>query len=565
MRPVIWHFAALIIFAAAPAFATAPTVTSFSPTAGPIGTKVTLTGTAFTGATAVTFDGVAATYTVNSATVVTANLPATATGRIAVTTPGGTGTSTAEFSVTPGAQASSINMHPNGNITVTASGMDAYVSMDVYFDLTDEVLAVSNGSGIATVTFRVPANAAPGVQYVTFDERSTHKAAQATINVDTDWLQAAFNPNNSGFNSFEGTLDSTTVSTLDLIWASPDGGYGNATPLVERSGVIFAGDVNGVVRAYEATTGALVWTANPGGWLAQRAPVIYNGAVYFANATNIFAYKISCGTKGATCQPFWTQTLANNLNGGGGLTLFNDMLYASSSSGNVYPVNPATGELGTPFYALDNTSGAILSPIAFSPDGSFAYAAGGQTILASFSDGAARSFIDDGFVSGVAFGADLGFFEDSEDVLYELNGRGWSATLPNNGGCYSTPAVAYGTVFAGDCNAVYAFQAGTGEELWSSSGLGPVSGIVVANKVVYVCAQYAIVALDETYGGQLWSGGNCSGAPIVANATVYSNDGEIFAFTIPTVAPNVIRSAPSLSQLKPDFSLLPVRTPDLAK
>ncbi|KOU67389.1 cell shape-determining protein, partial [Streptomyces sp. MMG1533] len=49
----------------------APSVTGLSPTQGPIsgGTTVTLTGTNLSGATAVGFDGVAATsFTVNSAT-----------------------------------------------------------------------------------------------------------------------------------------------------------------------------------------------------------------------------------------------------------------------------------------------------------------------------------------------------------------------------------------------------------------------------------------------------------------------------------------------------------------
>src|SRR5208337_4546930 len=56
-----------------------PAVTSISPAAGPLagGTTVTITGTGFTGATAVTFGTTAATsYVVNSATSITAVSPA---------------------------------------------------------------------------------------------------------------------------------------------------------------------------------------------------------------------------------------------------------------------------------------------------------------------------------------------------------------------------------------------------------------------------------------------------------------------------------------------------------
>ena len=65
-----------------------------------MGTSVTITGTDLTGATKVTFNGIAATYTVVSSTTITTKVPSGATtGKIAVTTKGGTATSTATFTV----------------------------------------------------------------------------------------------------------------------------------------------------------------------------------------------------------------------------------------------------------------------------------------------------------------------------------------------------------------------------------------------------------------------------------------------------------------------------------
>lgn len=82
--------------------APAPTITSFTPTSGVIGTVVTIDGTNLGGTTLVKFNGVAATtFSVVSATRVTAKVPTGATtGKVSVTTPSGTATSTGNFTVT---------------------------------------------------------------------------------------------------------------------------------------------------------------------------------------------------------------------------------------------------------------------------------------------------------------------------------------------------------------------------------------------------------------------------------------------------------------------------------
>src|SRR5579871_345938 len=74
--------------------------TTFSPTSGAVGIPVTITGQYLTGTTKVTFDGVSATFTVNSDTQITATVPTGAkTGKIAITTKGVTVTSSTNFTV----------------------------------------------------------------------------------------------------------------------------------------------------------------------------------------------------------------------------------------------------------------------------------------------------------------------------------------------------------------------------------------------------------------------------------------------------------------------------------
>ena len=77
-----------------------PSVSSFTPTSAKAGATVTITGTAFTNATAVTFNGISAKFSVKSDTSITATVPSgSATGKIAVTNSGGTGTSSGTFTV----------------------------------------------------------------------------------------------------------------------------------------------------------------------------------------------------------------------------------------------------------------------------------------------------------------------------------------------------------------------------------------------------------------------------------------------------------------------------------
>jgi uncharacterized repeat protein (TIGR03803 family) len=82
-------------------FRLVPTISSFTPTSGPVGTQVTITGTGLTGATKVTFGSVKATvFTVISGTQVKATVPAGAkTGKIGITTAGGSATSKSTFTV----------------------------------------------------------------------------------------------------------------------------------------------------------------------------------------------------------------------------------------------------------------------------------------------------------------------------------------------------------------------------------------------------------------------------------------------------------------------------------
>ena len=82
----------------------APTITSFTPSSGGTGTLVTITGTGFTGTTAVTFGATTVSFMVIDDNTITVTLSSPASGTITVANPGGTATSAGAFTFTfPGA------------------------------------------------------------------------------------------------------------------------------------------------------------------------------------------------------------------------------------------------------------------------------------------------------------------------------------------------------------------------------------------------------------------------------------------------------------------------------
>ena len=77
-----------------------PGIFSFSPTNGAAGTSVTLLGTNFSDASAVTFNGASASFTINSSNEITAIVPTNgSSGFVSITTPSGTAISTNSFTV----------------------------------------------------------------------------------------------------------------------------------------------------------------------------------------------------------------------------------------------------------------------------------------------------------------------------------------------------------------------------------------------------------------------------------------------------------------------------------
>ncbi|GAO41426.1 IPT/TIG domain-containing protein [Flavihumibacter petaseus] len=170
----------------------APTFASFSPTQAEPGATITLTGTNFTGATAVSFGGTAASsFVVENATTIKAVLGTGATGDVKVTTPGGTVTLPGFTVLVP-----KIDGYDNSN-QVAADGLIAHWTFDA--DSKESVSTKVAEKTVGTVAYetgRIGKAAKLTGAYMIYPEIDAINNADALANFTVSmWAQV---PDNTG-------------------------------------------------------------------------------------------------------------------------------------------------------------------------------------------------------------------------------------------------------------------------------------------------------------------------------------------------------------------------------
>jgi DNA-binding beta-propeller fold protein YncE len=217
---------------------------------------VTLAGAGFTGATAVTFNGAPATFTVASDTTITTTVPAGAsTGPVAVTTPGGTATSSTPFTFVPAPVVSGFLPTSGGTGTpVTLTGVNFTGATAVAFAGTAAAFSVASATSITTA---VPAGAATGTISVTTPGGTGASASSFTF------VPA---PTVSGFLPASGKIgDSVTLTGTNLTGATAVALNGTAAAFSVASATTLTATVPA-----GATTGVFSVTT-PGGTGASAA------------------------------------------------------------------------------------------------------------------------------------------------------------------------------------------------------------------------------------------------------------------------------------------------------
>ncbi|WP_406407831.1 IPT/TIG domain-containing protein [Streptomyces halstedii] len=235
-----------------------PQVTGVTPANGPTagGTSVVLTGTGFTGATAVTFAGVPATsFLVNSATQISAVTPAGTTGAavVTVTTPGGTSAPDTFFfyAAPPVLRGGSPAVGPTaGGTVVTLDGSDLLNAGAVRFgaagaasftvvSATRITASAPPGTGSAPITVTTPGGTSNPVafSYVAPPTLSALVPGSGPTSAGTVLTLTGTNLSTASAVTFGGTAASfTVVSDTQITAVAPAGAPGPVTVSVTTAG-----------------------------------------------------------------------------------------------------------------------------------------------------------------------------------------------------------------------------------------------------------------------------------------------------------------------------------------
>jgi hypothetical protein len=229
-----------------------PTVTSLSPTSGPAagGTSVTITGTNLTGATAVFFGSVPATFTVNSSTSITATAPFQAAGTIdvTVTTYSGTSSTSAADHYTYNSVAPTVTaVSPNADTTaggnyVTITGTNFTGATAVNFGSTAAAFWVNSNTSITAL-------------------EPVHAAGTVDITVVTP-------SGTSGTSAADQFTYNCTANTPTVTAVSPSSGPTGGGTSVTLTGTNFTG----ATQVYFGSVAATSFTVNSSTSITATAP-----------------------------------------------------------------------------------------------------------------------------------------------------------------------------------------------------------------------------------------------------------------------------------------------------
>jgi outer membrane protein assembly factor BamB len=372
-------------------------------------------------------------------------------------------------------------------------------------------------------------------------DRAHRSRPTVGVRAAVDWPQFHNTPDRTGYNANESLLGTGNVGGLSLLWSFPTLGEVWSSPSVS-GGVLYVGSDDNRLYALDAVTGAMLWSFRTGGDV-RSSPAVVNGFVYVGSddahvyavdaLTGTEVWSFATGARVAKAQP----------------TVDGGTVFIGSTDGNYYAIDAVTGSLlWQRALGVVRESGAIYGDTIFvGSDKSTLYALDvqtGRTRWEATLGGRVRC------TPSVRKGTVYVGADDYRVYAYDAitGAPTWtSEVFPNLGIVRSSPGVWNGMAFVntGETSPMgshmYALDTTTGATVWSHElGDYATSSPAVANGVVYTGSfDHQIYAFDADTGDKLWSSGfntmqgGVPGSVAVLNGIVYAGslDGSVYAFT----------------------------------
>ena len=308
-------------------------------------------------------------------------------------------------------------------------------------------------------------------------------------------------PHTSGYGTNLYALD---LATGAIKWGPVDlGGTYFWSGATYDGGKVFTVNYDGQMRAFDAGTGASVWTTQlPGQYAFSSPPTATNGVVYTGGAGiggTVYAVDESSGAV------IWTNAVANGDDSSPAVT--SQGVYVSYACQQAYDFTPSTGAQLWHHTTYCSGGGgktpAVHNGRVYIRDflGNLALDAATGSELGTFASGPIPAFAGTSgyFLNGSTLEArDLG----TNNLLWSFTGDGQLT---------SAPIVANGYVFEGSATGnVYALSAATGQQVWSANAGAaiagpdeqnvsqPLTGLAVGQGHLVVPASTRVVSFAQT-------------------------------------------------------------------
>jgi len=496
-------------------------------------------------------------------------VPTTTTGSYTVALSGATSQdeSQSTFSIINSLAANPVSASPGTNVSLNGTGFQAGEQVSFYWDnVSGQPLtttsADSRGNIFQAITF--PANAASGSHNVIGVGLTSQKTFIEPVTVNTNWGVFGSDDPHDRSNAYENSLGATNVANLKLKWSANVGSGFWSSP-VYANGIVYQASSRGVLNAYNATTGSLIWQYNTKTVDTEvSAPLVdpTTNTVFYGTITQLISSSTDVGLPSPvygldalTGALKWS--LITPADEYGFPTLAFNTVYVGAARelgpGYVLALDIISGNVRWEYFthsvwgsmAVDTNKGIVFTGNA-NPNAQV-LALNAQTGQLIWQLNVPNSPNDTDVGSGLVVENGLVYANSKNGNVYAINESDgtvvWSSTIALNYDFsdVSSPALSSsGVLYVGSTDTnLYALNAATGAVIWKVSvGAGISSSPALANGVVYFASTNGkFYALDATSGTMLWSftTGNLSySSPIVVNGWLYcgSSDGKLYAFSL---------------------------------